>query len=77
MGTCFACRIAAPLERAHILPRWAGGSDEPVNLHLLCRACHLKSEGLFGISYWRWFAKSGARYRRSRQAHDGVFGLAA
>ena len=29
------------LERAHIIDRWAGGTDYPANIAPLCSACHL------------------------------------
>lgn len=37
------------------MPRWAGGTDEASNLHVLCPHCHVASEGLIGLEYWRWF----------------------
>lgn len=54
--TCFACgAFSIMAQRCHIVPRWAGGSDEAVNLHVLCPYCHVASEDLMGIDYWRWF----------------------
>ena len=43
-GACFACGWNGSLERAHIVPRCEGGSDEADNLHLLCGRCHHDSE---------------------------------
>lgn len=41
---CQACLAAGRLVQAtdvdHILPKAAGGTDEPDNLQALCRACH-------------------------------------
>ncbi|UOE45880.1 HNH endonuclease signature motif containing protein [Agromyces larvae] len=53
---CWACGAnVGYLERAHILARIEGGSNEPSNLHLLCPSCHLDSEMLHGRDYWQWF----------------------
>lgn len=53
---CFACGRPAPrIDRAHIAPRWCGGCDEAYNLHMLCPRCHVTSEALVGVEYWRWF----------------------
>lgn len=56
---CFACGMlwGPRTDRAHILARVYGGSDEPRNLHLLCRLCHEMSEGFEGLAYWRWFKR--------------------
>jgi 5-methylcytosine-specific restriction endonuclease McrA len=55
---CFACGVSGlPLERCHIHARSMGGDDLPRNLHLLCRWCHLESELLSGLEYFRWFKK--------------------
>lgn len=63
-GWCFACgsfiqnkdrtEFVKP-ERAHILARIHGGSDDCENLHLLCGTCHKASEYVNGDSYWEWF----------------------
>ena len=55
---CWGCGMHkehATLERAHILARSAGGTDDATNLHLLCPTCHKTSENLTGRSYWSWF----------------------
>ncbi len=53
---CFACGAEFPtLEAAHIVPIWAGGSNHPSNVHLLCPGCHTISECVGGLRYWRWF----------------------
>ena len=54
---CFACSSldTTRLERAHILARCSGGSDEVDNLHLLCSYCHVSSEKISGEKYWQWF----------------------
>lgn len=52
---CFACGRTGILDRAHIVPRHKGGSDELSNLHLLCKSCHAESDLFHGRQYWRWF----------------------
>lgn len=52
---CFACGRAGVLDRAHIVPRHKGGSDDLSNLHLLCKSCHAESDLFHGRQYWRWF----------------------
>lgn len=53
---CFACGAEFPtLDAAHIVPIWAGGSNHPSNVHLLCPGCHAISECVGGLRYWRWF----------------------
>ena len=52
-GECFACGDCNNLERCHIIPICYGGSNNVDNIHLLCRACHLESEGI--KVYWTWF----------------------
>lgn len=52
-GTCFACGLDGN-ERAHIVARSAGGSDDPENLHILCGVCHKDSEYLEGEKYMAW-----------------------
>lgn len=61
-GVCFACGMTADggIERAHIIPRCDGGSDEPDNLHMLCRTCHKDSEFLSGDAYRQWFEERTA-----------------
>jgi 5-methylcytosine-specific restriction endonuclease McrA len=54
-GTCFACGDERAVERAHILARCSGGSDDASNIHILCRICHKDSETLDGEAYWSWF----------------------
>jgi len=37
---CTECGASTPLEVHHIIPRWAGGTDHPSNLRILCYECH-------------------------------------
>lgn len=41
MKRCIVCLAPASGEH-HIVPRSAGGSDDPENLVLLCAACHAR-----------------------------------
>ena len=43
------------LDRAHIVARVYGGSDDVSNIHLLCRNCHIESELFNEEYYWKWF----------------------
>jgi len=50
---CFACGDKrSGLQRCHIHPLCFGGSNDLSNIHILCRRCHLESEGL--LRYWQW-----------------------
>lgn len=51
---CWRCGVISRyLERAHILPRHKGGTDDESNLHLLCKMCHKQTEWLWGEPYWQ------------------------
>jgi hypothetical protein len=52
--TCWRCGVLSTyLERAHILPRLEGGTNDESNLHLLCKMCHKQTEFLWGEPYWQ------------------------
>ena len=38
---CEECGRAGALQTHHVTPRWRGGGDEPGNLVVLCKVCHL------------------------------------
>lgn len=61
---CFCCGLNKFLERAHIKPECQGGANTVENLHLLCKSCHIESEGMCGDIYWDWF-KSKDIYEES------------
>jgi hypothetical protein len=45
------------LERAHVVPRSLGGSEEPENIVLLCYECHLAAPDTAEARYmWQWLA---------------------
>lgn len=65
-GTCFACGMDGA-ERAHILARVEGGSDDLENLHILCGVCHQDSECLSGDRYTNWIMQRTALDRLMSQ----------
>ena len=73
---CFACGFVLGIERAHIAPRAAGGSNDVGNLHLLCHECHGESETLRGAAYWRWLMahRWGPNPRHARGLGEDVGG---
>lgn len=46
-NTCFACGRTSGIERAHLVAKVNKGSDTVDNLHLLCKSCHFKLEGIY------------------------------
>ena len=63
---CFACGFTsqrAPLERAHILAIFDGGSNDADNLHMLCKLCHKASEFISGEEYFAWFSQRNIMHR--------------
>lgn len=57
-NVCMACQAPSiKIERAHIVAKSIGGSDDVENLHNLCITCHQASEMLDGAGYWSWFEK--------------------
>ena len=44
--------VTSVLQRCHIVPRSLGGSDEPDNLFLLCKRCHLLTPDYTNPSYF-------------------------
>jgi 5-methylcytosine-specific restriction endonuclease McrA len=41
-GRCVDCGAVGRCEVDHVVPLWAGGTNAPANLQLLCRDCHRK-----------------------------------
>ena len=52
-GMCVACLFESRLTQHHIVPKKAGGSDNPSNLAYLCFNCHALVERY----YWQKLAK--------------------
>ena len=51
-------RVKSKYNRCHIIPRQAGGSDEPSNLFLLCEECHEESpDTLNPKNFFKWVYK--------------------
>jgi hypothetical protein len=47
--------------RAHIIPRSLGGSDEPSNIIILCRHCHVLAPDVVDPQFmWNWLGTNGA-----------------
>ena len=67
---CFACTWQGRLERAHILAKCDGGSDDVSNIHLLCRSCHVMQEGICtteqGRQNWLKALKDGTPFLRAK-----------
>lgn len=52
---CWRCGCRRKLERCHIVPDSQGGADEPSNLVLLCKRCHLENPNLTDPEImWDW-----------------------
>ncbi len=43
---CWRCGCEKSLERCYIIPASLGGKDEPANLVLLCKRCHLDNPNI-------------------------------
>lgn len=55
----------APLQRCHIIPKSLGGSDEPLNLFLMCRECHdLAPNTSIPEIFFQWARKQNCRERQ-------------
>lgn len=52
---CWRCGCKRHLERCHIIPHALGGKDEPSNLVLLCKRCHLDNPNVLDKEImWDW-----------------------
>ena len=56
---CWRCGYQTKLERCHIIPHSRGGADEPSNLVLLCKKCHLENKKIYGVSFSEQVMKLG------------------
>ncbi len=60
---CWRCGCKGTLERAHIVPASLGGRDEPSNLVLLCRRCHLENPNVSDPEImWDWIRAYGTSF---------------
>lgn len=52
---CWRCGCRTKLERCHIIPASSGGKDEPSNLVLLCKRCHIDNPNVTDPEImWDW-----------------------
>ena len=52
---CWRCGCKRNLQRCHIIPHSLGGKDEPSNLVLLCKRCHLDNPNVGDPEImWDW-----------------------
>lgn len=52
---CWRCGCKKNLERCHIIPDSLGGKDEPSNLVLLCKRCHIDNPNVADPDImWNW-----------------------
>lgn len=57
---CWRCGYKKPLERCHIIPDSLGGKDEPSNLVLLCKRCHIEAPNVEDKNFmWDWIRAYG------------------
>jgi 5-methylcytosine-specific restriction endonuclease McrA len=47
--SCLICKSKEKIEIDHIVPLFAGGKNEEVNMQFLCRTCHKKKSA---TDYW-------------------------
>ena len=52
---CWRCGYKSVLHRCHIIPDSLGGKDNPSNLVLLCRRCHIEAPNINDKDFfWDW-----------------------
>lgn len=57
---CWRCGYESRLERCHIIPDSLNGLDEPSNLVLLCKRCHIDAPNVDSKTYmWDWIRANG------------------
>lgn len=60
---CWRCGCEANLERCHIIPEPLGGKDEPSNLVLLCKRCHIDAPNVESKTFmWDWIRANGTSF---------------
>lgn len=60
---CWRCGYKKPLERCHIIPDSLGGKDEPENLVLLCKRCHIEAPNVEDKNFmWDWIRAYGTPF---------------
>lgn len=78
---CWRCSNKKRLERAHIIPDSLGGKDEPANLVLLCKRCHIDAPNVESKTFmWDWTRANGTAIydtfwqRRAEKEYEFVYG---
>lgn len=70
---CWRCGCEYKLERCHIVPASLGGKDEPSNLVLLCRRCHLENPNISDPDImWDWIRAYGVPFYGTFWGHIGM-----
>lgn len=72
---CYYCRTeisyyrkrADSLELDHVVPRIAGGTDDPNNLVATCRSCNRKKGAMSAPEFSEWLAKNSNRTANRRE----------
>lgn len=72
---CWCCGKRGYQEKAHIVPRSLGGSDDSTNLFLLCGECHAASPDMaFPGAFIDWVnAESSRQYQIEMEAFNALF----
>lgn len=60
---CWRCGCERTLDRCHIVPSSLGGCDDPSNLVLLCKRCHLENPNVTDPEImWDWIRAYGTTF---------------
>lgn len=60
---CWRCGCEKNLERCHIIPDSLGGADEPSNIVLLCKRCHIDGPNVKDPEImWDWIRSYGVPF---------------
>lgn len=60
---CWICGYKRELQRCHIVPEPLGGKDEPSNLVLLCKKCHIEAPNVESKTFmWDWIRANGTSF---------------
>ena len=62
--SCFVCNVEENLERAHLIPKSLGGTNDVDNLVLLCRKCHANAPNIAISKEFMldWIGKESEKY---------------
>lgn len=64
-GRCEACQARRAQDPDHVVPRSAGGSDDPDNILAICRTCHRQKDAAYSAVTGRLLIEplGGGRFR--------------